>query len=137
MNELIERLEKATGPDRELDAAAESERRRQQAYACGLNDKTRAYWVPDRLGYVESQGTRYPAKPFTASIDAALTLVPEGCFWRVGHDGEGADPSQFRADILHAPGSGLHKATAPTPALAICIAALRAHSTVMEGQNDD
>jgi hypothetical protein len=55
-SELIAALEKATGPDRELDAAI--------------------FWsqVPD--GVEVAMASPIPA--YTASIDAALTLVPEG-----------------------------------------------------------
>lgn len=54
--DIIARLEKATGPDRELD---------------------------DAIGATLER----PCKnwPFTASIDAALTLVPGGFRWKLGY----------------------------------------------------
>jgi hypothetical protein len=110
MDELIERLEKATGPDRELDAAI--------ALAIGI-PATKSYGD-------EALGNFYRApayfKHYTASIDAAFTLVPEGCtavfhlfnhrdgFWECDLGNTGAD----------------FCGQAATPALAICIAALRA-----------
>jgi hypothetical protein len=58
-DDLIARLEAATGPDRELDAVI--------ALAVGLDiGRSRAH----------SQDSRVPA--YTASIGAALTLVPNG-----------------------------------------------------------
>lgn len=63
---------------------------------------------------------------YTASIDAAMTLVDAEWFWRIGHDGEGPDPSMFRADIGGSVSFGFVKATAATPALALCAASLRA-----------
>lgn len=67
-------------------------------------------------------------QPFTASLDAALTLVPEDIFWRVGHDGDGPDPADFLAELMAPFGGGFHEAVATTPALAICAAALIARS---------
>ena len=58
-NDLIARLEAATGPDRELDAAI--------ALTVGLDIGR---------GRAHSQDSRVSA--YTASIDAALTLVPKG-----------------------------------------------------------
>lgn len=55
LDDLIERAEKATGPDRNLDAMI--------------------YWqINNGVGV----GTHSSAPPFTASLDAALSLVPEG-----------------------------------------------------------
>jgi len=75
--ELIARLEAATGPDRELDAAlfecvglTELQERhcKQWCSQSGRTGLTRAHyigaWAPD----------------YTESIDAALSLVPEGAF---------------------------------------------------------
>ncbi|MFA5901036.1 MAG: hypothetical protein WC829_18200 [Hyphomicrobium sp.] len=42
---------------------------------------------------------------YTTNLRDATTLVPEDdadtpWFWRVGHDGEGPDPSRFKAELL-------------------------------------
>lgn len=68
------------------------------------------------------------APTYTASIDAALTLLKPNEFWRVGNDGDGPDPSSFRATISDTDGEWIdwHYGTAATPALALCAAALRA-----------
>jgi len=99
MTGLIERLEAATGPDRELDAAI---------------------WratVPEAKHWPDNA-----AMPFTASIDAALTLVPEGWSYTVAwlHRNSRACVAMFHAKLEE------QRAEAPTPALAICIAALKA-----------
>lgn len=72
---------------------------------------------------------------YTTSLDAAVTLVPEGddVFWRSGHDGEGPDPSAFRADVLvvrlSAPANGF-VARARTEPMARCAAALKARAAL-------
>lgn len=111
---LAERCEQAEGPDREIDV----EIARTMRVTVWLRN------VEDTANY-ETTYWRY-----TSSIDGALSLVPEGAFWRVGHDGEGPDPSMFRADVLHTPGSGHHIARAATPSLALCVAALKARASM-------
>jgi hypothetical protein len=66
---------------------------------------------------------------YTASVDAALTLVPEGwTAWelrsRWGLHGFSADISRLNKET----GEDVERATAKTPALAITAAALRAHA---------
>lgn len=77
------------------------------------------------------QGRMIGAAKFTASLDAAMQLVPNEAFWRLGNDGEGPDPSVYRADVLQTPGVGHHIARARHPALALTAASLRA---IAEGQ---
>lgn len=36
----------------------------------------------------------------TAGLDQAVAQIPAAAFWQVGHDGEGADPSRFKARIF-------------------------------------
>jgi len=111
--DLLTRLEKATGPDRELDEALAEI----------------AEWDPD-----EHHGEDLPH--YTASIDAALTLVPEGWQWQIST--RAPEPHAGRAYVhngeLQMTGAGMARnpayraaeTTAPTPAIALCIAALRA-----------
>ena len=78
--------------------------------------------------------------PYTSSLDAALTLVPDDdadrpFFWRLGHDGEGPDPAAFKAELLQC--STLRPMTtvtavADTPATAFCAAALRGRAGEIE-----
>lgn len=59
---------------------------------------------------------------FTASLDAAMSLVPEGCEWRVNWS---ELPDRTWAGIAGVQGLNT---SAATPALALCAAALRARA---------
>lgn len=122
MKDLIERLERASGPDRELDGRI----------WCALNGYVFLEW--------DGAGCRFRAKnngwighnnikEWTASLDAALTLVPEGYRWLVGNawkDKHGDCPAM--ASVVVAGDYGGRPTSAATPALALCIAALKARS---------
>lgn len=107
-DDLIARLEKATGPDRELDWAI-------------------------------SEALNVAALEYTSSIDAALTLVPEGWLLQLS-DWEDrqlrdAGPWQVvlvqrgkRGDMRHAFDARCDHA--PTAALALVIAALKARASL-------
>lgn len=102
---LASRVEAATGADRELDAAILA--------AC---------W--DCRGKPTDLGPRY-----TASLDAAMSLVPWDAYWRLGHDGDGADPAEYKADVIVPKLGGVDargRAIAVTPPLALTAASLRA-----------
>ena len=129
--ELAEHCEKAEGPDRALNALIHE--------ATG-REFVMEYWSeadtePQRnLSYVPT---------YTASIDAALTLVPEGWDWLVRNDVN--EPTAFanvsRPDANNVlgrwdeerqcftgSGEGHNYADAATPALALCAAALKARA---------
>lgn len=109
--DLAERCEKAEGPDRALDLAIWN--------ASGTRYNTGAYEAPC-------------CPHFTASIDAALTLVPEGWLFTVASY-RGEDNAQpFYADcmdeaVFHGADGDAVTSLAATPALALCAATLRAH----------
>jgi hypothetical protein len=111
---LIERLEKATGPDRALNALI---------YLDVLNPHMRAGWTaPNGIG---PEGYYARVSPdYTGSIDAALTLVPEG-FQAYVDTGtpEGAHACVW-TDYPHRISGGARQCT--QPAIALCTAALRA-----------
>ncbi len=65
-----------------------------------------------------ADGGTVPA--YTTSLDAALTLVPEGCEWEV----YGGDKQAVA--VIYVSGPKYVDGRAPTPALAMCIAALKA-----------
>lgn len=89
----------------------------------------------DRLSYAigKALGEEHPWRAYTTSVDAALTLVPEGCFVTIDKylvSDESADlwrvwikwlPNEEAARLDHV-FSGVRTA----PALALCIAALKA-----------
>jgi hypothetical protein len=125
--ELAERVEKATGPDRELDAAIGS-----MLYQMKVDRE-----VPGIEGCCH--------EPVTSSLDAAMTLVPEGWFFTAGR----RDKNRCRAHVNNGESHFIGVAARPnpakqwfeclgdTPALALCAAALRAlaHQTAEERDN--
>lgn len=125
LEEVIARLERAAGPDRELDA-----------------DIIRALYPACHIGpYVvgDDEPVVFHAEPlvqnkhevprYTSSLDAALTLVPEGWFvanfaqWR-----SGAPTRTWAATLKLDPDCDeeRHTSNRPSAALALCLAALRA-----------
>lgn len=122
---LIKRLEDATGPDRELDAEIwwhvdrKAAERTYWTAALGLpRSLGECLPLPDGLG---GMAIRRMAPRFTESIDAALKLMPkgtqvEGVLWPTAtvdiHVGHLYDP--------------IAQGDSAIPAIALCIAALRA-----------
>jgi hypothetical protein len=101
---LIERVEQATGADRRLDGDIET-----------------------ALGWPFAQWTG-DARPFTSSLDAAASLVPEGWQWVCGKD----RPENGGAWADVQPNAvGVTKRRAATPALALTAAALGARLAEM------
>ena len=121
MTNLSERVMSLSGPDRKVDwQIAES-----LGWTCRQVGQVMAYYAPNDA--IMKAG---PPK-WTASIDAAMTLVPEGYkHWNLG-----GSPTRGFA------GAGLYGAViddqfygeAQTPALALCAAALIAR----EASNGD
>jgi hypothetical protein len=151
---LSDRVERLTAPDREIDAevrkaiagdfwfCGDDER----AYMCGaccvpVAEMTQFPGCGAPLGIVDER-TSYPSDwrdddrlPFfTASIDAAMTAVPEGCGWIAGWGQTRPDEPMGGARITrnarfvgyHANYDAIAEAEAATPALALLTAALRA-----------
>jgi hypothetical protein len=133
VEELIARLEAATHPSRALDlmicrVALNSE---PLGHAAGMTDDMLLSYNP--FG---------PFPHYTLSIDAALTLVPDNdspelpgkwrwaLAWPAYVDGVW-QPGKHRADIHHPLSSGggpRWVGLGATPAIALCIAALRARA---------
>lgn len=83
LQDLIARLEAATGPDRELDVKiieAINPGSRWEPYS----PKARIKWLMDESGQRTICYGKDRIPNYTTSIDAALTLVPEGMGWEVG-----------------------------------------------------
>ncbi len=119
LDELADRVERLTGPDWEVDAEI--------ALASGwLTFNLEGFGVRWQRGH----GTVERSHPFyTASLDAAMTLVPEGRGWAIEVPSESvsgriADKTLIvQAEIFPNP----HILTrAATPALALTAACLRA-----------
>ena len=146
--ELIQRLEQASGPDRELGDAVllacgwtRSQRSKWNSARQKVGDGTLArdwFWVSPS-GY-EIEGHRRPDP--TASLDAALTLVPEGAYgvcidqyivstkphplkWRVWMKHYETLAGDDDVTEIHT-----HYGTAPNPALALTIASLKARDSL-------
>jgi len=139
MHDLITKLETLDGPDREVDAliavAADWRPewlRSHPRYGLRAYGKEVQYTSLPRW----SRGSpTYEPPTFTDSIDAALTLVPEGCGYKIVHgpgdvrstatvllpakngDGSITDPNSWARPI---------DALSKTPAIALCIASLKA-----------
>lgn len=140
---LIERVEKAEGPSRELDAAItrcvhpDWRVDRDKFWSEGNHDA----WCIRRDGRLDMPCDEALPR-FTASIDAALTLVPEivapstpAGRWpatvdiRRHDDGTGWASVQEHDAVCEGAEDELYvEASAATPALALCAAALRARA---------
>ena len=112
--DLIQRLEAADGPDRKLDVAIHLAVGRQRDL----------YREPSGIEYYLDSGDPH----YTASTDAALTLCPsEILSWTISDTPGGATATmydgKFEAWGHPSPGRG-------NPAIAICIAALRAREAL-------
>ena len=122
---LVERIEAATGPDRELDVEIAlslgivTEREGNTFY--GHRDYGTMVLEHDYYDYAGGP----PELPhYTTSIDAAMTLVPEG-WMRIFGD----DPDSGKAVAgLYKGSEGDAKSIAETIPLALCAAALRARA---------
>jgi hypothetical protein len=133
---LAERCEQATGPDRELDAeiawmlTAQDRKRlgppdlRREIWHAGLSTPA---WVP-----FENVSSFHPN--YTSSLDAAVTLVPEGWGYELRQN-----HSRLRRALCRMwdgrfiwPGGTV----AAGPALALCAAALRARATMPQPSSD-
>lgn len=87
---------------------------------------------PDRPAYTRSynnMGTvNHPDmakvvvyKRYTRSRDALKAIRPDGCYFRVGNDGEGTDPDLFVCEMYYAPAyknRGIKAVALPTEELA-------------------
>ena len=113
-HELISRLEVATEGSRELDEAIATAIWGEPKPSGNVGGVRILVWQHNGL-------ERSIAPEFTESLDAAMTLVPEGESWDCGW--EAANPHGM-AWV----GSNNPQVIASTPTLALCIAALTARA---------
>lgn len=128
---LAERVEALRGPDREVDSAIDSLTFRGpfEARLCGCIGKC----LPGHPAY---DGACVSVPHYTASLDAAMTLVPKTMsLVDLTLSWEPPEPEVFPAcSITWYPAAVIHNgkdwhaltASGATPALALCAAALRA-----------
>jgi len=124
LSELIEALEKATGPDRALDCAI---------FVATAPSPFVSYY-PDcvlaTLGGFAARVEIADIPAYTASLDAALTLVPEG--WTVARIGQN-DNKTWHVELRHGHCTSFDRVViaprdcaAATPALALTLACMKA-----------
>lgn len=118
MSDLAERLEKATGPDREIDL---------DLMVLGWGGPRERY-LTDELGRLAFGDQRQ----FTSSLDAAVALC-ERVLPGWGVEVLASDRDNWRAAVwpwISSRGTrderGFNYSYAPTPALALCLAVVRA-----------
>lgn len=139
MKDLIERLEKATGPDRELDAAiyVVTGLRPKDLQRLGYEvelwaERGNVFWRGGTVtqGPAFKSGETFPA--YTASLDSALTLVPDFINRRwYAADSDSESDGKPVASVFHPADvmSGrIPRSVGATPAIALCIAALKARA---------
>jgi hypothetical protein len=133
---LADRCEQATGPDRELDceiwADANDLKLEWQGNCLVAGIEGVIGWIDpgehSRNFSTNRSATGPAAIPaYTASLDAAMTLVPEGYNGRLGWC-KGAGYAEL-FNVAAGEGKGETHAAA-TPALALCAAALRARASL-------
>jgi hypothetical protein len=121
LEDLRDRLGKATGPDRELDATL--------ARIAGIEFRSRRTlggvnkgreWFVGSLGGIQ-EWSRHPPS-YTASIDAAVTLCPPDTNWDLEvHTSEGIAATFYVGGC----GDGMNIIEfGSTPALALCLACI-------------
>ena len=140
LQELAARVEALSGPDREVDAwiwfhsgvlleTCPETAGLTAALAVGYFSGRRASIPEDALTMADVTPA-YGCPAYTASLDAAMTLVPQGAIFGVTNCGvhvELADMSKATA-ACGIPDDQADPIEAATPALALCAAALRARS---------
>lgn len=126
VKELIERVE-ALGACRDVDCEIGVAIGRFQKHPPKYEQHVADYWRVDDDGTVSRPGigSGQLVPRYTASLDAAMALVPEG-WWH----GYMSSDSGFEAHCFEPiPDSTLFRGVGATPALAIVAAALRARLT--------
>ena len=119
---LAERVEAATAGDRELDAEI-------AVAAGGFRRTSKSVLSKGQWDYACEGDSYFIAWPaYTASLDAAMSLVPSGCAWSV--EAILSLPEPFHAVVSD--GLWLSRSTTPsiaaTPALALTAACLRSRA---------
>lgn len=125
MSDLIKRIEAADGPDRDLDAAiweylglAPKYDNSKNNYGCWhYRGEGRYHFADD-----SSWGRNKYAPEYTSSIDAAMTLVPEGAHVTITMDGD------FWLVAING-----FVSRSKYPALALCAAAMKSVMAKNEG----
>lgn len=129
--ELAERVEAASGPDRALDAdvavAASGD-----ANAWAATPSPESIFSHKPGWWRDGENSSHCAPVYATSLDAAMTLVPEG--WRLRQMNFSAPCADDRKWHLNLHGGSVGEDTfvgrGATPALALTAAALRARAAI-------
>jgi len=127
LHRMAERCEQASGPDRELDRDIGFAALGWKTYQHGEFSLICGH---DGESWADHPGSTYTF--FTASIDAALTLVPEGFQWLLEHMARTDKAILYSAQVASATSNKMRGDKVwwvATPALALCAAALRARAS--------
>lgn len=116
LTKLAERVEALTGPDREVDQAI---------HALVSLDRKHPYLAVPQIDDKHPSGRPYATPAYTESLDAALTLLPEGWDWSYN--------IVWGTAIIWCAGVEHKAVSSATPALALAAACLRA----IGSKNDD
>lgn len=129
--EIVERLEKLTAPDRELDCliAYASDLRAPEAIDVSWRERVDRFGLAEAVGAADrSQNIWSSIVPlYTASIDAAVALVEKmlpGWIWGAGNSSIASYCAQVRRMGVIEPDHRYE--FGPTPAIALLIALFRA-----------
>jgi hypothetical protein len=128
MDDLIARLEKATGPDRKLDAriCAYIEDREITFDSSGAMLGRSRRSPHDQCILWRPRGPDYKfVKAYTGSIDAAVSLLPRGCGFDLFFPSRGVETDKSEAQVWRWP-QRRAVCWAATPALALCGAIMKA-----------
>lgn len=133
--ELAERCEKATGPDRELDALIYIVREPDSLRlpkSDDLNSEGDRPLVGDVVCLQGFVGAVTTSPRYTDSLDKAITVVPKDYAFTVSYIGIPNHPADARVWLPPQKGSGVNADCydAATPALALCAASLRAAALI-------
>lgn len=122
---LAKRVEALSGPDRGVDVeifrvigAPAPFQFMNKLIALEYNDIEQAYFAR----VTDDMQVRYAPPAYTASLDAAMTLVPEGCGWSLVQATYEKSYGCIESGDDRTPDL---EARAATPALVLCAAALR------------
>lgn len=125
---LALRCKQATGPDRRLDAEIDCLVRFTDLRPAELDDhKKYQRGVPPGAGDIWCPTGFLMAASYTASLDAALTLVPADHDWVVGNVNGHVGGTPYACV------GSRDQHFAATPALALCAASLRARAAAERG----
>lgn len=134
---LAERVEAATGLDRALDAAVCAVLRIGTEHAWAVKNYPAWIAAPNGWVHLEKNGPSFASPAFTASLDAAMTLVPSDPWLEIRGPRKYLNiptrsPNFWSANVSCWNHEGQKTGWGATPALALTAAALRARSAALE-----